>query len=121
MMYEYRVLRIIKVVDGDTIDCEITAGFGINLAFRFRVAGVDTPEQFGAHASLAGVQAHEFTDRWIAARTGHLLVRTLKSSSTTVGIGDGAFGRWLAEFVDDRDASTLSDALVVAGFDTGRR
>ena len=43
-MYEYRA-QIVKVVDGDTVDCYIELGFGVVLADeRVRIMGIDTPE-----------------------------------------------------------------------------
>ncbi len=44
MMYEYRT-KLIKVVDGDTVDVDIDLGFGIWLRDeRVRIMGIDTPE-----------------------------------------------------------------------------
>ena len=43
-MYEYRA-KIIKVIDGDTVDVDIDLGFGISLNNeRVRIMGIDTPE-----------------------------------------------------------------------------
>lgn len=43
-MYEYRV-KIIKVVDGDTVDVDIDLGFGmVYKKQRVRMLGIDTPE-----------------------------------------------------------------------------
>ena len=43
-MYEYRC-KVIKVVDGDTVDVDIDLGFGVVLTDeRVRVMGIDTPE-----------------------------------------------------------------------------
>ena len=43
-MHEYKV-KIIKVVDGDTVDVDIDLGFGIWLKKeRVRMMGIDTPE-----------------------------------------------------------------------------
>jgi micrococcal nuclease len=43
-MYEYRT-KLIKVVDGDTVDVDIDLGFGIWLRNeRVRIMGIDTPE-----------------------------------------------------------------------------
>ena len=43
-MYEYNC-RIVKVVDGDTIDVDIDLGFDIVLSNqRIRLKGIDTPE-----------------------------------------------------------------------------
>jgi len=42
-MYEYRVKKILKVVDGDTIDVDIDLGFSVSFTQRVRLAGIDTP------------------------------------------------------------------------------
>tara|TARA_B100001559_G_scaffold15254_1_gene12909 strand:- start:993 stop:1445 length:453 start_codon:yes stop_codon:yes gene_type:complete len=43
-MYEYKS-KIIKVVDGDTVDVDIDLGFGVVLTDeRVRIMGIDTPE-----------------------------------------------------------------------------
>ena len=43
-MYEYRA-KVIKVIDGDTVDVDIDLGFGIILTDeRVRIMGIDTPE-----------------------------------------------------------------------------
>ena len=44
-MYTYRVKRINRIVDGDTIDVSIDLGFGISIDQRIRVAGIDSPEK----------------------------------------------------------------------------
>ena len=43
--YNFRVVSIDKVVDGDTIDVTIDLGFDLYKKERVRVAGVDTPEK----------------------------------------------------------------------------
>lgn len=43
-MYEYRA-RVVKVIDGDTVDVDIDLGFGIWMNNeRVRLIGIDTPE-----------------------------------------------------------------------------
>ena len=43
-MYEYRC-KVLKIIDGDTVDVDIDLGFGIVLKNeRVRVMGIDTPE-----------------------------------------------------------------------------
>ena len=36
--------KVKRVVDGDTLDCDIDLGFHITLSERVRLIGVDTPE-----------------------------------------------------------------------------
>ena len=43
--YNFRVVSIDKVVDGDTIDVTIDLGFDLFKKERVRVAGIDTPEK----------------------------------------------------------------------------
>ena len=43
--YNFRVIKIDRVVDGDTIDVTIDLGFDLYKKERVRVAGVDTPEK----------------------------------------------------------------------------
>tara|TARA_B100000989_G_scaffold126549_1_gene93887 strand:- start:6975 stop:7412 length:438 start_codon:yes stop_codon:yes gene_type:complete len=43
-MYEYKA-KVVKVIDGDTVDVDIDLGFGIILSDeRVRIMGIDTPE-----------------------------------------------------------------------------
>lgn len=112
-IYLYRVLDILRVVDGDTIDARLSLGFGLTAAFRFRLADVDTPEIYGVNSSPEGHEAKEFVEHWLDRP---LLVETYKSSDSTVGIGDGAFGRWLGDFIDVDSGGRLTDALREAGY-----
>jgi len=42
-MYRYQA-KLIRVVDGDTVDAEIDLGFNIYIRERIRLMGIDTPE-----------------------------------------------------------------------------
>ena len=43
-MYEYKC-KIVKIVDGDTVDVDLDLGFGVWLRNeRVRIMGIDTPE-----------------------------------------------------------------------------
>ena len=43
-MYEYKV-KILRIVDGDTVDVDIDLGFGVWMhRERIRLWGIDTPE-----------------------------------------------------------------------------
>ena len=43
-MYEYAIQKVVKVVDGDTIDIIIDLGFDLTKKERVRLAGIDAPE-----------------------------------------------------------------------------
>lgn len=66
-MYTYDC-KILKVVDGDTIDVELDLGFNVKIKERVRLIGVDTPEAFGPNAVPEGAVASQFTKTWIEER-----------------------------------------------------
>ena len=43
--YNFRVTKINRVIDGDTIDVTLDLGFSLTKKERVRIAGVDTPEK----------------------------------------------------------------------------
>lgn len=42
-MYEYQA-KVLRVVDGDTIDAEVDLGFHIKMVMKIRLAGINAPE-----------------------------------------------------------------------------
>lgn len=90
-MYEYKC-KIVKVVDGDTVDVDIDLGFGIWIRNeRIRLYGIDTPESRTRDKTEKryGLYAKSFLKN--ALRTDCVL-RTQKDRS-------GKFGRVLGEFI----------------------
>lgn len=79
-MYDYRVLDVLKVVDGDTLDCRIDLGLHLSAALRFRILGLDTPER----GQPGWKEATDYVRAWLDGRD--LAVETYKTDS---------FGRWL--------------------------
>jgi micrococcal nuclease len=43
-MYQYKINKIIKVIDGDTIDVDIDLGFSISVRKRVRLFNINAPE-----------------------------------------------------------------------------
>lgn len=106
-MFHYQVSRVLRVVDGDTVDLEIDLGFHLKASYRFRILGIDTPEK----GELNFLEATEFTKKWLEAHVvagNKLQVLTQKGDS---------FGRWLADvFVLSKEGSDgLRQSLIKAG------
>lgn len=112
--YTYRVKEILRTLDGDTVDCCIDLGFGLEATFRFRLAGIDTPER----TEPRWAEAKFLTGSWLAsAMISHdLTVTTSRRTDATVGIGDGAFGRWLGTFECPSMGRQLVDVLTDEGW-----
>ena len=88
-MYEYKITKIMKVVDGDTVDVILDLGFDMYKKERVRLAGIDTPESRtrDLEEKEMGLEAKEFLERRMND-CDNLWVRTEK---------DGKYGRMLGE------------------------
>ena len=112
-MYEYRC-KVIKVIDGDTVDVDIDLGFDIMLRDeRVRIMGIDTPEsrtrvkvekKFGL-ASKARLK------ELIGGKSGPILKTQINKKGEDMR---GKFGRILGDFVTD-DGRLVTDILVEEG------
>ena len=92
-MYEYSC-RIVRVVDGDTVDIDIDLGFDLWLKKqRIRLYGVDTPESRtrDLEEKKYGLAAKVFVEN-------HLPVGSKQTLRTRLD-DRGKFGRILGEFV----------------------
>lgn len=110
-------VKVLKVVDGDTVDVDIELGFGIVLTDeRVRVMGIDTPE------SRTSDRVEDLFGEAAKARLKELMAGTVKLITTEDKKGEdmkGKFGRVLGDFEvydakHDRWA-TVSDILVEEG------
>ena len=113
--YNFRVTKINRVVDGDTIDVTIDLGFDLYKKERVRVAGVDTPEKRtrDKEEKELGLDATAWLkEKLDGALRGddELVIRT-----ELVG-GVGKYGRllgWL--YVGDGDTS-LNEQMIEEGY-----
>ena len=89
-MFEYNC-KMVRVVDGDTVDVDIDLGFGVWLRKqRIRLYAIDTPESRTSDdvEKVYGLAAKDFLIKWTNA--GDLTLKTFKD-------GKGKFGRILGE------------------------
>lgn len=103
-MYEYRA-KVLKIVDGDTVDVDIDLGFGVWLKDeRVRIMGIDTPESRTSDATekVFGLASKNRLKELLGKDT------ILKTQADKSGEDmKGKFGRILGDF-DVYDASTDS-------------
>jgi len=114
--YNFRVVTIDKVLDGDTIDVTIDLGFDLYKKERVRVAGVDTPEkrtrdleekELGIHATNWLKKKLEDT---IAGDGDELSIRT-----ELVG-GMGKYGRLLGWLYINEETVSLNEQMITEGY-----
>ena len=113
--YNFRVTKINRVVDGDTIDVTIDLGFDLYKKERVRVAGVDTPEKRtkNLEEKALGLDA----TAWLKEK----LEETIKGDEeltvrTELHGGVGKYGRllgWL--YVGDSDLS-MNEQMITEGY-----
>ena len=113
--YNFRVVEINRVLDGDTIDVTIDLGFDLFKKERVRVAGVDTPEKRtrDLEEKELGIDATE----WLKAKLEGALAGDddLVIRTELVG-GVGKYGRllgWL--YLGDGNLS-LNEMMIEEGY-----
>jgi len=106
-MYQYKC-KILKVLDGDTVDIDLDLGFKIVLANqRVRMAGVDTPE---SRTSIAEEKVRgQLSKKKLAEKLpvgSWQIIETQKPDSN-----DDKFGRILGVFILE-DGTRVNDWLI---------
>jgi len=104
-MYEYKA-QLIRVIDGDTLDCRIDLGFSVFVKKRVRLMGIDTWE--------SRTRDLEEKKKGLAAKSR--LIEMLQADAgefTLISYGVGKFGRVLGEI--EVTAGNVCDILVEEG------
>jgi len=104
-MYEYTA-RVLRVIDGDTLDLSIDLGFNIWITQRCRLQGIDTPETHTLNAAekVLGLKAKGVLEG---------LVKTAKTVTVRTAKED-KYGRVLVTLF--LDLININESLVAAGY-----
>ena len=113
--YNFRVVEINKVLDGDTIDVTIDLGFDLYKKERVRVAGVDTPEKRtrDLEEKALGIDATNWLKEKLEgalAGDDDLIIRT-----ELVG-GVGKYGRLLGWLYLGDGSVSLNEQMIEEGY-----
>jgi len=109
--YIYRVKKVIKVVDGDTIDADIDLGFDISLTKRVRLSGVDTPESrtTDLKEKALGLEVKEWLKHKLEGAKD-ILIKTQLPDSTE------KYGRILGSLYINDEALSLNQQMIDEGY-----
>jgi len=109
------VVKINKVVDGDTIDVTLDLGFSLTKKERVRIAGVDTPEKRtrDKEEKILGIDA----TNWMKEK----LTETIKGDEelvirTELKGGVGKYGRLLGWLYVGDDEFSLNEQMITEGY-----
>ena len=113
--YNFRVVKIDKVLDGDTIDVTIDLGFDLYKKERVRVAGVDTPEKRtrNLEEKALGIDATNWLKKElkdVLDGDDELIVRTELHG------GVGKYGRLLGWLYVGDDEVSLNEQMITQGY-----
>ena len=115
-LYHYKIHKLVKVVDGDTIDAIIDLGFNIFVEKRIRLYGIDTPEcrTRDKQEKVRGLAAKQKLKELLSQNKQAIFIESF---------GEGKFGRLLAKiYVEDQD---IIETMITEGYgkqyDGGKR
>ena len=113
--YNFRVVSIDRVVDGDTIDVSIDLGFDLIKKERVRIAGIDTPEKRtrDLEEKALGIDATNWMKKNLEdtiAGDDELTIRT-----ELVG-GMGKYGRLLGWLYVGESNVSLNEIMIQEGY-----
>ena len=113
--YNFRVTKIDKVLDGDTIDVTIDLGFDLYKKERVRIAGVDTPEKRtrDLEEKALGIDA----TNWLKSK----LTETIKGEDeliirTELKGGVGKYGRLLGWLYIGDNIISINEQMIAEGY-----
>ena len=106
-MYQYKIKKIHKIIDGDTVDVDISLGFGITLSQRVRLKGINTPETRtkDLKEKADGLMAKEWLEKELS-KPGEWIIETTK---------DDKYGRILGTLYLVGEPVTVNERMVNDG------
>ena len=112
MFYKYNA-KVLRVVDGDTLDLDVDLGFSVHVEIRLRLLNIDTPETYGIkHDSeeyQRGLAATAYTEYWVQQNGANgVIVESYKGKT-------GKYGRWLGTVYSLDESRILNEDLVSSG------
>ena len=111
-MWTYRA-KVVRVIDGDTVDVDIDLGFGIwQKNERVRIMGIDTPESRTRDRveKLFGLASKKRLKELLSKQC--ILKTEINKNGEDM---KGKFGRVLGDFVAD-DGRMITDILIEEGY-----
>jgi micrococcal nuclease len=106
-MYQYKIKKITRIVDGDTVDLDIDLGFDITVSHRVRLKDINTPETrtLDLEEKNKGIQARLWLEKELS-RPGEWIIETTKEDK---------YGRMLGTLYLVGDPVTVNERMLNEG------
>ena len=106
-MYNYKIKKINKVVDGDTVDLDIDLGFGLTITQRVRLKGINTAETktLNLEEKAKGLVAKEWLKTELSKK-GEWIIETFKEDK---------YGRILGVLYYNNDSISVNQKMLNEG------
>ena len=106
-MYQYKIKKIHRIIDGDTVDVEISLGFHITINQRVRLKGIDAAETKTKDLTekAEGLAAKEWLEKELS-KPGEWIIETTK---------DDKYGRILGTLYLVGEPVTVNERMLNDG------
>ena len=106
-MYQYKIKKITRVIDGDTVDVDIDLGFGITLSHRVRLKGINAAETRtkDLEEKAEGIKARLWLEKELS-RKGEWIIDTTKEDK---------YGRMLGTLYLVGEPVTVNEKMIKEG------
>jgi micrococcal nuclease len=106
-MYQYKIKKINRVIDGDTVDVDIDLGFGITISHRVRLKGINAAETRtkDLEEKADGIRARLWLEKELSKR-GEWIIETTKEDK---------YGRILGTLYLVGDPVTVNERMLNEG------
>jgi micrococcal nuclease len=106
-MYQYKIKKINRIIDGDTVDLDIDLGFSIAISHRVRLKGIDAAETRtkDLEEKAEGIRARLWLEKELS-REGEWIIDTHKEDK---------YGRILGTLYLVGDSVTVNERMLTEG------
>ena len=106
-MYQYKIKKIKRIIDGDTIDIDIDLGFNLTISHRVRLKGINAAETRtkDLEEKAEGIKARLWLEKELA-REGEWIIETHKEDK---------YGRILGTLYLVGDSVTVNEKMLTEG------
>jgi micrococcal nuclease len=113
-MYEYKC-RVVRVVDGNTVVCDVDLGFTVHVEVHFRLAAINAPEL----NTDAGKAAKVALERLLGQMPSDGSPLTITTPQTIVvrsekPLQTDKYGRWLGHFY--AGSTDVNATMIASGY-----